>query len=48
MLIYIRHAERGDNEFPPASTEVAYDPPITKDSVHTIKQSADEIIQILK
>ena len=43
MLIYMRHAERGDNEFPQLNSEIKHDPPITADSAATIAQAASEI-----
>lgn len=29
MIVFMRHGERGDNEYPPVLSEIVYDPPIT-------------------
>ena len=47
MIIIMRHAERGDNEFPREHSEISWDPPITKASAQTILQSSEEIAKIL-
>lgn len=41
MLIFMRHGERGDNEYPPIHSEIVYDPPITEEAKISIKNSAD-------
>lgn len=40
MIIFIRHAERGDNEIPQKLSEVSYDPPIIEASSDTIKKTS--------
>ena len=46
MLLFIRHAERGDNEFPQQTSEISYDPPINSASTHTISRTATELLHI--
>ena len=43
MLVFMRHGERGDNEYPPIHSEILFDPPITEEAKSTMKTSAEEI-----
>ena len=48
MLVFLRHAERGDNEFPNEFSEIPYDPPVTKSSKKTIKRTGEELLEIFR
>ena len=37
MIVFLRHAERGDNELPVELSEISHDPPIIKAAQHTIE-----------
>lgn len=37
MIVFARHAERGDNEYPSRLSEIEYDPPIIEAGHATIK-----------
>ena len=41
MIIFLRHAERGDNELPTKLSEIPYDPPITSEADTTIRQTSE-------
>lgn len=48
MIVFLRHAERGDNELPMQLSEIPHDPPIITASKETIRKTSEELIQLFR